>query len=88
MDIVRDNIELIGGAISLTTAGKGTRFSLKIPLTLAIAPALIVELAVIASPCRNIRSSRLSVIGEAGAHSSKTSKAASCCGCAKTSYRS
>ena len=44
MDIVRDNIELIGGSISLTTtAGKGTRFSLKIPLTLAIAPALLVE---------------------------------------------
>ena len=44
MDIVRDNIESIGGSISLTTtAGKGTRFSLKIPLTLAIAPALIVQ---------------------------------------------
>jgi two-component system chemotaxis sensor kinase CheA len=44
MDIVRDNIESIGGSISLTTtAGKGTRFSLKIPLTLAIAPALLVE---------------------------------------------
>lgn len=44
MDIVRDNIESIGGSISVTTAaGKGTRFSLKIPLTLAIAPALMVE---------------------------------------------
>jgi two-component system, chemotaxis family, sensor kinase CheA len=44
MDIVRDNIESIGGAISLTTvSGKGTRFTLKIPLTLAITPALIVE---------------------------------------------
>ncbi len=44
MDIVRDNIEAIGGAISLTTVpGKGTRFTLKIPLTLAITPALIVE---------------------------------------------
>jgi two-component system chemotaxis sensor kinase CheA len=44
MDIVRDNIESIGGSIVITTtAGKGTRFSLKIPLTLAIAPALIVE---------------------------------------------
>ncbi len=44
MDIVRDNIESIGGSISVTTtAGKGTRFSLKIPLTLAIAPALILE---------------------------------------------
>ena len=44
MDIVRDNIEAIGGAISLTTVpGKGTSFTLKIPLTLAITPALIVE---------------------------------------------
>jgi len=43
MDVVRDNIESIGGSISITTTpGKGTRFSLKIPLTLAIAPALIV----------------------------------------------
>ncbi len=44
MDVVRNNIEEIGGSISLTTtAGKGTRFSMKIPLTLAIAPALIVQ---------------------------------------------
>jgi two-component system chemotaxis sensor kinase CheA len=44
MDIVRENIESIGGAVSLATvAGKGTRFTLKIPLTLAITPALIVE---------------------------------------------
>jgi two-component system, chemotaxis family, sensor kinase CheA len=43
MDVVRDNIESIGGSVSITTSpGKGTRFSLKIPLTLAIAPALIV----------------------------------------------
>ncbi len=47
MDVVRDNIEEIGGSISLTTtAGKGTRFSIKIPLTLAIAPALIVQVGV------------------------------------------
>ncbi|HEY1736792.1 MAG TPA: chemotaxis protein CheW, partial [Methylovirgula sp.] len=44
MDVVRDNIESIGGSVSITTTpGKGTRFSLKIPLTLAIAPALIVS---------------------------------------------
>ena len=44
MDVVRANLELIGGAVSLsTTQGKGTRFFLKIPLTLAIAPALIVQ---------------------------------------------
>ena len=44
LDVVRDNIETIGGSISLTsTQGKGTSFNLKIPLTLAIAPALIVD---------------------------------------------
>jgi two-component system chemotaxis sensor kinase CheA len=44
MDVVRENIEAIGGAISLSsTLGQGTCFSMKIPLTLAIAPALIVQ---------------------------------------------
>jgi len=44
MDVVRENIEEIGGSISLTSVtGKGTKFSLKIPLTLAIMPALIVH---------------------------------------------
>jgi two-component system chemotaxis sensor kinase CheA len=46
LDVVRDNIETIGGSISVAAKpGKGTSFSLKIPLTLAIAPALIVEVA-------------------------------------------
>ncbi len=44
MDVVRSNIEAIGGSVSLSTSpGRGSRFSLKIPLTLAIAPALIVR---------------------------------------------
>ncbi len=44
MDVVRENIEMIGGSIALATnTGMGSRISLKIPLTLAIAPALIVE---------------------------------------------
>lgn len=46
MDVVRTNIEVIGGSIDLrTTAGKGTIFTIKIPLTLAIVSALIVESA-------------------------------------------
>ncbi|MDO9382582.1 MAG: chemotaxis protein CheW [Hyphomicrobiaceae bacterium] len=46
MDVVRSNIESIGGSISLQSKlGKGTKFSMRIPLTLAIAPALIVEAA-------------------------------------------
>src|SRR5947209_5297106 len=44
MDVVRENIEAIGGSIALSsTLGQGTCFSIKIPLTLAIAPALIVQ---------------------------------------------
>jgi two-component system chemotaxis sensor kinase CheA len=44
MDVVRTNIELIGGSVDLrSTTGKGTTFTIKIPLTLAIVSALIVE---------------------------------------------
>lgn len=43
MDVVRTNIEKIGGAIDLRTKeGVGTTFKIKIPLTLAIIPALII----------------------------------------------
>ena len=46
MDVVRSNIESIGGSVSLKSfPGRGSRFSLKIPLTLAIAPALIIKVA-------------------------------------------
>lgn len=44
MDVVKSNLERIGGSIDLTThAGGGTRVRLRIPLTLAILPALLVE---------------------------------------------
>ncbi|MAI90503.1 chemotaxis protein CheW [Ponticaulis sp.] len=43
MDVVRTNIELIGGAVDLVSReGEGTTFAIKIPLTLAIVSALIV----------------------------------------------
>jgi two-component system chemotaxis sensor kinase CheA len=44
MDVVKTNIERIGGTIELASrAGAGTTFTIKIPLTLAIVSALIVE---------------------------------------------
>ena len=44
MDVVKTNIERIGGTIDLkSTQGAGTIFTIKIPLTLAIVAALIVE---------------------------------------------
>ena len=46
MDVVKTNIEKIGGTIDLKSVpGAGTTFTIKIPLTLAIVSALIVEAA-------------------------------------------
>ena len=43
MDVVKTNVGRIGGNVEVTTApGKGTTYTLKIPLTLAIVPALLV----------------------------------------------
>jgi two-component system chemotaxis sensor kinase CheA len=45
MDVVRTNLAKIGGSVDLhSTRGKGTRVRLRIPLTLAILPALIVKI--------------------------------------------
>lgn len=44
MDVVRTNIEKIGGTVTLSSAvGKGSTFHIKIPLTLAIVSVLLVE---------------------------------------------
>lgn len=44
MDVVKTNIEKISGAIDLDTeVGRGTVFKIRVPLTLAIVPALIVS---------------------------------------------
>jgi two-component system, chemotaxis family, sensor kinase CheA len=44
MDVVRTNVEKIGGKVELDSRpGKGTTLRLRIPLTLAIIPALIVR---------------------------------------------
>src|SRR5260370_35663429 len=44
MDVVRTNIEKIGGTVNIESrVGRGTTVKMKIPLTLAIIPALIVS---------------------------------------------
>lgn len=44
MDVVRTNVEKIGGKVEIDSrVGKGTTLRLRIPLTLAIVPALIVH---------------------------------------------
>ncbi|MEM9561511.1 MAG: chemotaxis protein CheW [Actinomycetota bacterium] len=44
MDVVKSNVERIGGSVDLRTeVGRGTTFTIKIPLTLAIIPALTVR---------------------------------------------
>lgn len=45
MDVVRANIERVGGAVGLdSTPGQGTRLTIRVPLTLSIIPALTVGL--------------------------------------------
>ncbi|ACU53181.1 CheA signal transduction histidine kinase [Acidimicrobium ferrooxidans DSM 10331] len=44
MDVVKTNVESVGGSIDIDSdPGRGTRMRLRIPLTLAIIPALMVE---------------------------------------------
>ncbi|MBU1701236.1 MAG: chemotaxis protein CheW [Candidatus Eisenbacteria bacterium] len=46
MDVVRTNIEKLGGTVEIeSTCGEGTRINLRLPLTLAIIPSLIVGAA-------------------------------------------
>src|SRR5208337_2943065 len=46
MDVVKTNVEKIGGLVDLqSTLGRGTTVRVKIPLTLAIIPALVVTCA-------------------------------------------
>jgi two-component system chemotaxis sensor kinase CheA len=46
MDVVRSNIERLGGTVELeSTAGLGTMLRLRVPLTLAIVPAITVRIS-------------------------------------------
>ncbi len=44
MDVVKNNLDRLGGKVTIqTTPGKGTVFNIKLPLTLAIIPSLIIH---------------------------------------------
>jgi len=45
MDVVRTKVQQIGGAVEVVSSSKGTELRLRIPLTLAIMPALFVQCA-------------------------------------------
>jgi len=46
MDVVRKNVEALRGSLDIdSTLGAGTRFSMKLPLTLAIIDGMLVEIA-------------------------------------------
>jgi two-component system chemotaxis sensor kinase CheA len=45
LDVVRTNVQKIGGSVDISTSDQGTRIRMRIPLTLAIMPALFVECA-------------------------------------------
>ena len=82
MDVVRENIQAIGGSCALTSKpGQGSRFTLKIPLTLAIAPALIVEASGqrFALPQHSV----VEAVGlNGGEHKSKLVQGSKSCNCA------
>ena len=59
MDVVRTNVEKIGGTVDLASRlGEGTTVKLKIPLTLAIIPGLVVTLGDCRSTPRNGKTAR------------------------------
>ncbi len=43
MDVVRTNVQKIGGTVDISTSDKGTKLQIQIPLTLAIMPAVFVR---------------------------------------------
>ena len=90
MDVVRTNIDQIGGTIDLKSVpGAGSTFTIKIPLTLAIVSALIVEAGgdrfAIPQLCGGRAGARRAAMASTASSASRTRR---CCGCATSCCRS
>ncbi|ODR97197.1 hypothetical protein AUC70_13120 [Methyloceanibacter stevinii] len=73
MDVVRSNIESIGGTVALaSTSPKGTTFVIRIPLTLAIMSALIVDVAGMRFAIPQFSIAELVRVGDVAAHPVET----------------
>lgn len=69
MDVVRSNIESIGGSVDLaSTSPKGTTFVIKIPLTLAIMSSLIVGVSGVSFAVPQFGVAELVRTGDAAGH--------------------
>ena len=88
MDVVRNNIDQIGGTIDVQSVrGQGLTFTIKIPLTLAIISALIVEAAASASLFRSSRWSSWCACTPSPSTASSGSRTRPCCACATSCCR-
>nr|MDJ0514601.1 chemotaxis protein CheW [Methyloceanibacter sp.] len=73
MDVVRSNIESIGGTVRLaSTSARGTTFVISIPLTLAITSALIVEVSNMRFAIPQFGIAELVRVGNAAGHPVET----------------
>lgn len=73
MDVVRSNIEKIGGSVELLSVeGQGTNFMIKIPLTLAIVSSLIVGLGEESFAIPQLDVTELVMISQGGANRIET----------------
>ena len=89
MDVVRNNIDQIGGTIDVKSVpGEGSSFTIKIPLTLAIVSALIVEAGgdrfAIPQLCGGRAGARAEPIPSIASSASRTRR---CCACATSCCR-
>ena len=88
MDVVRTNIDQIGGTIDVkSVAGEGSSVTIKIPLTLAIVSALIVEAAGDRFAIPQLAVVELVRARANSEHRIDASRTPRCCGCATSCCR-